>query len=145
MPTVGRSRRMESTFNYRFLQKVAWGIAIDVTARFEPYIERQTEAREVVPGIWLYISQSMAEDEWRFLQLGIRLIKDEIGQRLPFPRPVLINVISLYFNPCDYQAEGLACAIMGWAAQDLGFTPPEIGTRYDEDQRRYVFCFPPNG
>jgi hypothetical protein len=41
----------------------------------------------------------------------------------------------------DYQDEGLAAAVLGWAVGEFGLTPREIPVSYHSSEQRYVFDF----
>lgn len=47
----------------------------------------------------------------------------------------------IWFNPCDFQEEGLTAAIIGWASKAFGFEQPIINVSFQKEKNRYHFEF----
>ncbi|HEX5323334.1 MAG TPA: hypothetical protein VFW40_06070 [Capsulimonadaceae bacterium] len=141
---------MASTYTYRSpLLLRSWMVAVNLSAQALPLPEEKAHATEASPGIWLSYQYEpgpntlrplLQADERNFLALGLRLVADQISATAKH-LPALIHVEELTFGLCDYQPEGLACAMAGWAAQEFGFAKPRIPVTADRDKRRYVFHF----
>src|SRR5579862_9135833 len=101
---------------YRLLLKSSWGIAIDIDAE-----AAQLQSSE--KGIVLTVQANVRQDEIKFLKAGLQLVAPQILGRCSGTR-IVVNKID--YNPTDYQPEGIACAIAGWAAKNFGFEWPEV-------------------
>ena len=130
---------MASTYHYRII-KSSWGVAIDITAEMTsvPIVG----AKQVTDTIYLSMEApiGLMSEERAYLVGGLRLVADQIHSTLN--APVMIRILELTFNHCDYQPEGLACAIAGWVAQEMGFEPPTIQVTFDRQLNQYQFDFP---
>ena len=133
---------MESTYTYR-LFKHTWGVAIDITAEAVPLSQYKGEATEVVKGLWfaLGIDWELTAGEKQYLETGLRLVSNEIGDEV-MDEPIVIRVVDILFNPTDFQEEGLAYAMAGWMAQAFGiaFVPPPV--EFDKERNLYNFPLP---
>jgi hypothetical protein len=127
-----------TSYRYRLLKGAPWGIAIDLRAGQEPAAVA-TNAKKVAERLWLRVDteRPLSEEQVGFLVEGLYSVADEIVARAH--GPVQVRVAELTFNPTDYQAEGLAAAIAGWAAQEFGFPVPEVPVIFDRRENRYVF------
>jgi Putative addiction module component len=129
-----------NSYKYRFLKGATWGIALDLKATASPLPDGPPpQAERVADGLYLQIDlgRPLTEEEVGFLRLGLRLVAAEIA--LLQTAPILVRIVGLEYNPCDYQPEGLAPAIAGWAAREFGFPESEIPVDFElptEAQRR---------
>ena len=131
---------MPTKYKYQVV-KSSWGIAAEVTAEAISIAGIPGEALQLVPGLWFAVNQAAGAtpEDIVYLVKGITLVAREIRTRSN--RPMLIRVLDLSYSPGEYQPEGAACAILGWAAREFGFPAPEIFVRFDEPRNRYVFDF----
>jgi len=135
---------MRSTYNYRLLGKATWGIAIDLTAEYESPGQLPKDAVKIVDGLWLACDQTgLTEKEEFFLRLGLGLVSDAILNAMIHAGVVLIRIVSISYNPTDYQPEGLAAAVAKWAALAFQFEVPDCTAKFDKTRRRYVYPFEP--
>jgi hypothetical protein len=133
---------MASSFHY-LVGQTTWGIAIFLTAEARYFAGNPGSAREAASDIWLVVEDpQLTPDEHEFLLVGLRLVSKNIRQHSSIKLPVAVHVLSIEFSLCDYQPEGLAGAMVGWASQEFGFPELEIPVDFDRSGNRYVFHFP---
>jgi hypothetical protein len=138
--TFGGVPPVPTSYRYRLLKGSTWGIAIDLQATASSLSANPPpQAEKVVDRLYLQIDlgRPLTEEEVGFLRLGLRLVAAEIALRET--TPILVRLVALEYNPCDYQPEGLAAAIAGWAAREFSFPESEIPVDFDlptESQRR---------
>jgi hypothetical protein len=133
-----------TSYRYRLLKGATWGIAIDLRAEASPLpADPQPQAERVADGLYLQIDlgRPLTAEESGFLKLGLRLVAAEVIERRQGSAPIFVRVVDLEYNPCDYQPEGLAAAVAGWAAREFSFPGPEIPVAFDRGRNRYVFAF----
>ena len=128
---------MASTYHYR-LHKSSWGIAIDLTAET---ITNTGGVQQVADNLYLRVDASvkLSVEELAYLVQGLRLVANQFQSISTSSEPIVVRVLALEYNPCDYQPEGLAYAMMGWAAQEYGFEPPAIQVVFNRQLNRYEF------
>jgi hypothetical protein len=137
---------MSIPFVYRVI-KSFWGVYVALSAEVVVGTSRQDGDHEITPRLSLRYEGRMrlTEDDQRHLYQGLSLIAPRIeacyGTTPLIDSPLLVRVTELSYNECDYQPEGLTCAIAGWAAEAFGFALPEITVRFDRQQNRYEFDF----
>jgi hypothetical protein len=138
----------ESTFKYKFL-KTSWGILIDLTAKFVPCEPSPLEADDnetlhITNQLWLHLQLGnlrLTEDEKQMLVLGARMILNASSSSLPGISG-MIEITGIDYPLTEYQPEGLACALAGWAAKEWDIPMLEIPIRYDKPKNVYFFKFP---
>jgi hypothetical protein len=52
---------------------------------------------------------------------------------------VVVEVQQVDYTPTDYQAEGMAAAMLGWAQEEFDLDPQDVDVDFDRDANRYVF------
>jgi hypothetical protein len=126
------------TFALRVLQ-ASWGIAIDLRAR--------AVFDDVLPPESLLVGNRVALDltdvqlgaeEVEQLQRGLRLMTPAIELAHPDGK-ILIKIGEVGFTPTDYQPEGLAAAMIGWASEEFQLDPVPWDFKFDASTNRYVF------
>jgi hypothetical protein len=135
----------ESRYTYRFIKDSSWGIFIQLMGEVVPFTEPSDQLIEVEPD--LYLSTQIFDfrvggKEEEYLKLGLRIISSQIRASSTMPFPLIICLKEIRVLLTDYQAEGLACAMIGWAAQTFGFEAPVIPVHFDQLRNCYVFEFP---
>jgi hypothetical protein len=131
---------MVRTFKYR-LVKASWAIAIDITAEATFPTALPAKAVNIKDGLWLAIvPQWLSEDEQRYLTIGMTLVADSILAKAGTGR-ILVNVLDVQYNPCHYQSQGLAAALMGWGAEEFSFRVEQIPIAVDRARKRYIYKF----
>jgi hypothetical protein len=130
-----------SSWKYRILKGASWGIAITIHADSQSVTMEMPHATKIADRLWLQVqvASQLTEQEVSFLKVGLRLVAKDIWRQRD--TPVLVRVTGLEFNPCDYQPEGLALAVAGWAAQEFGFPNHELPVMFDNARNRYIFPF----
>lgn len=136
---------MASTFHYHIV-KTSWGIAVLLTCQAHICNEDVSKYVAINDRLHLDILQlstnmRLSDEEIGYLRLGLGLVANQIGEATP-DKCVLITVLRVDLDATDYQPEGLAWAITGWAAEYFRFNPPAIPTSYDRQRNRYDFQFP---
>lgn len=134
---------MRHSFKYSFQRKATWGIVVNIVAEYRPLPSAVANASRITEQVWLSIDiqPPLAPKEAFFLRVGLRMVADAIAATKPGSGPILVQVLRVDYNPTDYQPEGLACAIAGWASQVFGFPRPGIEVDFNKQKRRYVFSF----
>ena len=107
-------------------------------------------------GVWLSIPHPVAsgekasgekyfmrlsDEEKGYLKLGVRLVAEAIRSSAAARLPLVVCLQMLEFSLCDYQPEGLACAMAGWASAEFGFPPVPIPVSFDRQNKQYLFDF----
>jgi hypothetical protein len=88
-------------------------------------------ARRITDHLWLTVLDKTAlEEDVHHLEFGLRQVADAIAALQP-EQSVIVQVERLTYPLTDYQPEAAAAAIAGWAAQEFGFTPPDIAVTFD--------------
>jgi hypothetical protein len=132
---------LSSTYTYKFL-RASWGVRIVLTAEArggapdpgavavadDLYVLDATESHELTP------------EQVAMLGRGLGLVASEVLAGAP-ERPVTVVVRVVEHNFIDYQDEGMAAAILGWAIAEFGLAPREIPVTFDESAGRYAFDF----
>jgi hypothetical protein len=130
-----------STFRYEVMQ-ASWGIVVTIDAEASDSAEAPTDRGQVAPGLWLDPGEVRLWPEgFHYLALGLRIVASEIKRTTAAPH-VQVVLRTVDFAETDFQDEGLAPAIAGWAAQHFGFAAPAIPVRYDKFRGRYDFDLP---
>jgi hypothetical protein len=137
---------MPNSFEYRII-KSTWGIYIRLTAIALPKDDSSPETQETIeitPDLGLIakptnikVNQTMID----YLTLGLQIVATQISQYAGPKLPLVIHILKIEVDFVDYQPEGLACAMIGWAGQEFGFIPPVIPVYYDKTLRKYIFDF----
>lgn len=109
-----------------------------LTAEAIPLSEFERETISLTPDIH-YHAERISHEEREAVEKGLLLIAASI--RATISAPIMICLVDIDYNPCDYQPEGITCAMMEWSAQEFGFTPPTIPVFYDKASNCYHFNF----
>jgi hypothetical protein len=135
---------MQDKYIYRFF-KSTWGIYIELSAEAVPLSGYKSTHGliEITPAIWLdtyIVAPHRSESEEQFyLVKGVQLIVERFEEKL---RELTVIAVSQATYPLtDFQPEGLACAIIGWASERFSFTAPHVPIEFDRAANRYVFHF----
>lgn len=133
-----------SYFTYIVL-KSSWGVRATIEAVWKYVPEYPISSTKISEKLFLNNEcEYLTEREKEFIHLGLRLIASEINEVFKDKESIVIVVKDVEYNPCDYQEEGLACAIMGWASQEFDITIPAIDVSFDKKANQYIFRFPQN-
>jgi hypothetical protein len=129
---------MWHTFPLRIL-KSSWGIAIDLRARAVLAAKPKAGAMRVAERVQLDVSKVQLPDEDNEqLIRGLKIMAAKIMAAQPHGY-VVIEVDKVEYTPTDYQPEGLAAAMIGWAAEEFNLTQPDMDVYFDKAKNRYVF------
>lgn len=129
-----------SKIEYRFI-KSSWGIAIDLVGNHKIVEEKPHNAKLITPRIWLELQtaqSNLTEMEVDWIVKGLKAVSGKINSKTADSSFILINLTEITFNPCDYQQEGLLCAVIEWASNEFNFDTPEIKIEFDENKNRYL-------
>jgi hypothetical protein len=124
--------------------KGAWGIRILLTAEAMRADGLEHEGVPVTSKIWIsrqVADRQLSDGEMAMLVRGLGFLADEISQAVS-QEPLMIVISDLRYLESDFQEEGLAAAIFGWAIAEFGLSPREIGVSFDRVRNRYVFAWP---
>ena len=139
---------MDSVFRYRLLQ-ASWGIAIDIAGDVE--ISEGSKFSEWLIADWKGIAIALrfsaeanaflSEQEKVLAKRSILYKKESIANKVKARAEtgVLFSLESVWFNPCDYQSEGLCAAFIQWIEKELELEEVEpIDVRYNPETNRYA-------
>jgi len=128
------------TFPLRILQ-ASWGIAVDFRARAVLAEEPRTGLLAASRRVLLDLSgvQLSAADTGQLLR-GLNSMAAAIEAKEPSGY-VVIEVDEVTYTPTDYQPEGLAAAMIGWASEEFGLESPIRDVYFDRDNNRYIFSY----
>ena len=84
----------------------------------------------------------LTDEERGFLRKGFDIAGPALLAGSPFGVRSLLVVEELWFNPCDFQPEGLTCAAIGLVEALTGEKILEVPVSYDAATNRYDFRFP---
>ncbi len=76
------------------------------------------------------------------IYLGLSLMADPLTNKLQDREPIVIVIERVEYPLCDYQAEGLVPAVMGWVSREFDLSIPEFTVTYDKGINKYLFEFP---
>ena len=126
------------TFALRIL-KASWGIAIDLAADAQRRAEPPEGALPAGDRVWLDVSHvALGPRDIEQLRLGLSRVSPMIASRDP-GHHVLVQIDDVRYTPTDYQPEGMAAAIIGWATEEFDLPQPDLEVRFNRDENRYVF------
>jgi hypothetical protein len=133
---------MASKFTYR-CYKTSWGIYIGLTAELIPYAEFEGTAIEAVSDIYLSTQHAPVSDvELGYLTLAVRLVEDQLREKLADWLPVVIHILALDIAHNDYDVEGMTYVMLGWLSQETGVSFSLPDPEFDKAARKYIFNFP---
>ncbi len=72
------------------------------------------------------------------LAFGLALASSRIERHLAAGH-VVVDVRQVDYTPTDYQVEGMAAAMLGWAQEEFDLEPQGVGVDFDRERNRYVF------
>lgn len=130
------------TFPLRVL-KASWGVAIDLRARAVPAAEPPVGSLRAGGRVLLDVShvQLPATDVLQLLR-GLRAVAAQIEAAVPGEDYLVVEVDEVSYPPTDYQPEGVAAAMIGWATEEFDLARPDIDVRFEKAANRYVFALP---
>lgn len=119
--------------------KSSWGIAIDLQARAVLVKNPPHGLLSASPRVWLDVrSIHLSDVDTNQLVRGLMMIAPAIEDTAR-SEYVIIEVGRVRYTPTDYQPEGMAAAIIGWASEEFGLGSPAIDVYFDKKANRYVF------
>ncbi|MDG4765730.1 hypothetical protein O7632_16735 [Solwaraspora sp. WMMD406] len=137
---------MGSTYTYRVLRS-SWGIFISITADAFKGEGGSDGAVPLGEGVFLADATQgagLSRDVMDMLARGLGLLSTEIASTGSGER-ITVVVQEIRYNDCDFQEEGLAAAIHGWAIAEFGLPKRDIAVTFDREANRYVFDLPNPG
>jgi hypothetical protein len=98
------------------------------------------DARPVAPGFWVIGEPGVVAEVFHpYVAFGLGLVAQQI--RAVRGADITVEILDLEFPHCDFQPEGLSAAMIQWAAEEFGITPPLVHIRFDAGINRYLFAF----
>ncbi|WP_405408654.1 hypothetical protein [Streptomyces decoyicus] len=137
---------------YRVLGR-AGGIAIDLTAGSAPVAAPPRNAERISNRIWLdtmpalehpptdHSGLRLTPDEADWLRHGLSLAAEAIEAARPPGRQTLVTVYRVLFPETEFQAEGLAGAIIDWSQREFGIPEVAVGISFDRAANRFAFTW----
>lgn len=138
--------------SYR-LTESSWGLAVDIYGRLSLKDPHYDDSEHIASGVYLALMpeydiddapnriDSLNQQEIEWLRRGVLIASDVIAENSECENTVLA-ISKISFNPCDFQAEALACAVVGLVGELLNVNMPRIDVNYDSNANRYLFTFP---
>lgn len=144
-PAAFRGRREVSewrTFALRVL-KSSWGVAIDLRARAVTAAEPPTGSLRATERVLLDVRHVPlpAVDVTQLLR-GLRVVAGPIEAAMPGEDYVVVEVVEVSYTPTDYQPDGVAAVMIGWAMEEFDLAQPDIDVHFEKSENRYVFAMP---
>ncbi|MFC9236770.1 hypothetical protein ACFTZK_09980 [Streptomyces decoyicus] len=140
------------TVVYRVLGP-AGGIAIDLTAGWASVAAPPRSAERISSRIWLDATPvlehpptdrsglRLATDEAGWLRHGLGLAAEAIEAAQPPGRQTLVTVYRVLFPETEFQAEGLAGAIIDWSQREFSIPEVAMGISFDRAANRFAFTW----
>lgn len=122
----------------------SWGIVVSITAealKGEGGSDRAVPLGDDVFLVDATQGAGLSGDAMDMLGAGLKLLSSEIASTCS-ELPVTIAVRDIQYNDCDFQEEGLAAAIFGWAISEFRLPGREVAVTFDRERNRYVFHLP---
>ncbi|MFD3420601.1 hypothetical protein [Streptomyces decoyicus] len=135
---------------YRVLGPVG-GIAIDLTAGSASVAAPPHSAERISSRIWLdtkpvlehpptdHSGLRLTPDEAGWLRHGLSLAAEAIEATRPPDRQTLVTVYRVLFPETEFQAEGLAGAIIDWSRREFSIPEVAVGISFDRAANRFAF------
>jgi hypothetical protein len=131
---------MASRYEFRHF-KGTWGLWTALTAEAAP-INSSSELLPIIAinkNVWVQLRvPRISYEKFDYLVKGFSLVLDQIQAHKKMNGPVLIVILNIELAPSDFQLEAIACAAVGWAANEFGFEPPIIPITFNKDNNRYI-------
>jgi hypothetical protein len=129
------------TFRLRLL-KASWGIAIDLSARRLLVDTPPSGLRgRLADRLWLDVTATgLTATEVEQILRGLDAVAEQL-ETAAFGHHSIIEIRDVTYPATDYQAEGLAAAIIGWVSEDLDCPQPPIDVQFDRTANRYRITF----
>ena len=130
-----------------------WGILFGFNAdvmQYDQYIEKD-RCLKVSEGLWFRVLDGSTEYKTVFgkdiavaeknILKGIKMLSDQIVEKLPDKENALIIFSNFSIANCDYQDEGLTDAVLKWAKMELGVKVPETTVYFNKQLNKYEFSY----
>lgn len=140
---------------YRMLGPT-WGIAIDLTAGSASLAAPPHSAERISHRIWLdatpvlthsptdHSGLRLTPDEVGWLRHGLSLAAEAIEAAQPPERQTLVTVYRVLFPETEFQAEGLAGAIIDWSRREFSIPEVAVALSFDRAANRFAFIWQSN-
>ena len=129
-------------YRYRMIQ-TSWGVAVDLTGRLAAVDSPESSVLTLKHGFSVAGVPGWLTDEERdFLRKGFDIAGPTLLAGSSFGARSLLVIEELWFNPCDFQPEGLTCAAIGLVEALTGEKILEVPVSFDAATNRYEFRFP---
>lgn len=131
----------------------AGGIAIDLTAGAASVTAAPHSAERISDRIWLDTTPvlehpatdrsglRLTPDEAGWLRHGLSLAAEAIEAARPPGRRTLVTVYRVLFPETEFQAEGLAGAIIDWSQREFSIPEVAVGISFDRAASRFAFAW----
>jgi hypothetical protein len=132
-----------SAYTYRVL-KSSWGVRITLVAKVVPDDGSIPDAIHLGYGVSLaqdIADRRLSDADIEMLSSGLRSVAAGIAH-VTAQKPVVVVLNDVQFVESDYQIEGLAAAIIGWATVQFGLDERDIEVTFNRETNRYDFRLP---
>lgn len=133
---------MANTYIYRVI-KSSWGIWIAITARVDStmVVTPNMDPTDPVCVRFEGPTESLPDELKQQIRKGLAIIEERIVDALK-GAAVTVTIEDVSYNETDFQAEGLAVAIIRWTERELELPKREIIETFSKADNRYRFTFP---
>ena len=118
---------MQFNSKYRVL-KTSWGIAIDIEATLDEVNSDKN--------ILTISEQSLTPNEKEQIIMGLESVLTQSDLK---NKSYTIDIRKVWFNPCDFQLEGLYWASRDWLFKALNIMTTEPEISFDKALNKYFF------
>ena len=123
-----------SVFRYK-VSKASWGVAIELHARFEQATGKDLEK---TPGLQVVFDYKNLDDEEKAL---VKKGVNHCAKISPDTKGKII-IENVKYSLCDYQMEGLYCAILGWFSNEFKVSIRQVPVSFNKTTNKYDFELP---
>lgn len=131
-----------SAYLYKLI-KASWGIWVEIDAEWQLRSKYAGSVTQISEKVFVTVlGRWSTEADIEMIHFGLSLMADALTNKLQDSEPIVIVIERVEYPLCDYQAEGLVPAVMGWVSREFDLPLPEFSASFDKGANRYLFEFP---
>lgn len=122
----------------------SWGLMVDLGLEARVDSAKPQAAIPIAPRVWLEVASSVqvGDLEMPHLLSGLRRIYRRIAVERSVGGEHLVFVLNhLWFPLTDCQDDAVELAVVGWAAEELGFDAEPASVSFDRASNRYLIQY----
>lgn len=124
--------------------KASWGIVIDFSSDVILYsnYNHKEKCYKISDGLWcIILDKALSNEEILYIKNSLTLISKKIILKSIYKTDTLIIFNEIYYNPCDYQINGLTFAVFEWAKNIFNIQIPNYKVDFNSKKNKYEFVF----